>query len=118
VESFAPSVAQLTVQFLKGEPGIIPSFLDQTSKLLDKATASMSTSEADLAFLPSVSALHSMYTAFHSLNAQKQINLSSLFPSRDARPIWEERSCDVLETVVGMVGLEPSAGPQGVMLTA
>lgn len=90
-------------QFLKGEPGIIPSFLDQTSKLLDKATARMSSSEADLVFLPSVSALHSMYTAFHALNAQKQISLTSLFPSRDTRPVWEERSCEVLETVVGIV---------------
>lgn len=54
-----------------------------------------------------------MYTAFHSLNAQKQINLSSLFPSRDERSVWSERSDEVVETVVGMVSPAPHPDVNG-----
>lgn len=43
-----------------------------------------------------------MYQAFYSLSAQKQIDLKSLFPNRDSRPVWEERCQGVLETVTGM----------------
>ena len=44
-----------------------------------------------------------MYTAFHSISAYKQIDYTTLFPSRDQRPIWQEGTKEVLDTIVGNV---------------
>lgn len=85
-------------QMIKGETLIIPSFLEQTSSLLAQAVT-----PTDVTFVPTISGLHSLYTALYSLSAQKQIDTSSLFPNRDSRPCWAGRAEAVMENVAGMV---------------
>jgi hypothetical protein len=83
---------------IKGETAIIPSFLEQTSRLLAQAVT-----PTDSTFVPTISGLHSLYTALYSLSAQKQLDTQSLFLHRDSRSCWEERAEAVMENVAGMV---------------
>jgi hypothetical protein len=53
--------------------------------------------------LPSISALHSMYTGLHSVASGKQIDVNALFPRMDDRNIWDPRSEEVIESVLGIV---------------
>lgn len=76
----------------------MPSFLQRTSTMLHRISKPRVET-----LLPSVSALHSMYTGLHFMASGKQIDIGALFPRMDDREIWEERSQEVCESVMGIV---------------
>ena len=45
-----------------------------------------------------------MYTGLHAIASGKQLDVNQLFPKLDGRDVWEQRSRDVIESVLGIVG--------------
>jgi hypothetical protein len=87
------------VQVLRGDTDVMPSFISRTATMLSRVKT-----PRQYTMLPSISALHSMYTALHSIASGKQLDINALFPRMDDRNIWDERSEEVVESVMGVVG--------------
>lgn len=85
----------------------MPMFLSRTSSLLDRLKR-----PAAETFLPTVSAFHSLYSAFHLVSLGRQVEPSRLFRSLDERTAWGERADEVCETVAGVVRARYSTVPE------
>jgi hypothetical protein len=76
----------------------MPSFLRRTSTMLARIKQ-----PREDTLLPAVSALHSLYTSIHAVASGQQVDINTLFPRLDKRDIWDKRSHDVVESVLGIV---------------
>lgn len=85
-------------QVLRGDTDVMPSFISRTATMLSRVKVPRQDT-----MLPSISALHSMYTGLHSVASGKQIDINALFPRMDDRNIWDPRSEEVIESVLGIV---------------
>lgn len=77
----------------------MPTFLSRLGSLLRRCDPD------DLSFVPTIAALHTMYANCHMLSQQVQVNPEHLAPYKTSQPVWDRRTEDVIETVLGMVSL-------------
>jgi triphosphoribosyl-dephospho-CoA synthetase len=54
-------------------------------------------------FLPTISAIHSVYTGFHSIGSSQQLDLNGLFPQLDHGTVWTEQAKDACQQIYGIV---------------
>ncbi|OWZ44051.1 hypothetical protein C361_03389 [Cryptococcus neoformans Tu259-1] len=94
-----PAVMLLLVlaSILRGDGDIIASYLRRTHAFIHSVA-----DPARMTFLPTCSALHSIYSGFHSVSRGIQVNFGTLFPKMDDSSIWTQRANDTVETLVGI----------------
>lgn len=96
-------ITQLMMQMLKGEGAIIPGFLAETS-----AALALCRHSSDSTFVPTITALHSLYTSLHALSTGRIIDTSVSDPELTPHlPNWEQSTEEVLQTVAGTVSPRP-----------
>lgn len=99
-EALLPSVTLLLTlsSVLKGDPDIIPSFLDQTQSYLDQIEH-----PSTAPHLPTISAIYSIYRVLQAIASGQPLDLSSVFQLHEPRDTWVRVADETVERLVGIV---------------
>lgn len=95
-----PSVTLLLTlsAVLKGDPDIIPAFLDQTQAYLDAIEHPSSAQH-----LPTISAIYSIYRVLQAVASSEPLDLTQVFALHEPQETWVRVADETVERLVGIV---------------
>lgn len=101
-EALLPSVTLLLTlsSLLKGDPDIIPSFLDQTQAYLDQIEH-----PSPAPHLPTINAIYSIYRCLQAIASSQPLDLNSVFQLHEPRDTWVRVADETVERLVGIVSI-------------
>lgn len=99
-EALLPSVTLLLTlsSVLKGDPDIIPSFLDQTQMYLDQIEH-----PSPAPHLPTICSIYSIYRVLQAIASSQPLDLGSVFQLHEPRDTWVRVADETVERLVGIV---------------
>ncbi|BEI80819.1 hypothetical protein CcaverHIS002_0113480 [Cutaneotrichosporon cavernicola] len=98
-EALLPSVTLLLTlsALLKGDPDIIPAFLDQTQAYLDAIEH-----PSPAPHLPTISAIYSIYRVLQAVSSSEPLDLTQVFVVHEPSEAWVRVADETVERLVGI----------------